>query len=176
VRRETLRRRLQQIRYQAEGVARLADMFGADLTALGQILLEAERAVQAKLGIRRYSPQLSFEGGGGGFQETVAATVAQPVAQPDLDYDFEAMIQSATPVVMQQAGEDGEVYRKPGDPAPTVPVLQTVAQVALPGTEPTRQGLNLEGMSERAIRSLARKRGIKTHKMTVDQIIEALHA
>ncbi len=116
---------------------------------------------------------MSFEGGGGEFQEPV-----QPIAQPEpeIDYDVDAMIEAATPVVMQQAGESGETYRKPGDPEPTVPVLKTVAQVALPGTEPARQGPNLEGMSERAIRSLARKKGINTPKMTLDQIIEALHA
>jgi hypothetical protein len=82
VQRETNKRRLAVLRQQAEGVARLAGIFRIDMTAIGQILLDAEATIKAKLGITRYEPELDFGGSGQEEIPDVYEALVEPSTEP----------------------------------------------------------------------------------------------
>lgn len=60
VNRETNRRRMVSLRQQAEGISRLASWIEVDMTAIGESLLEAEKAIRDHLRVREYPKPLSF--------------------------------------------------------------------------------------------------------------------
>jgi hypothetical protein len=78
VQRETNRRRMERLREQAEGISRLAGWLGVDMTAIGEIVVGAERAVKAHLGVVRYSAPVSFGG------DATPVQTPDPAPQPPI--------------------------------------------------------------------------------------------
>lgn len=63
VQRETNRKKTVALREQAEGISRMAGWLGVDMTAIGEVLLQAEQTMRTKIRMRGYMPPLDFSGG-----------------------------------------------------------------------------------------------------------------